>query len=66
MVVFVDNLLRADALFFGAYRYGSAVLIGSAHPYDISAHAAQVAHINICRQVGSRQMPQVQGPVGVG
>jgi hypothetical protein len=58
-VVFVDNLLRGDALFFGPNGDGSAVLVGTTHPNYVFAKQAKVADINISGKVGAREVAKV-------
>ena len=64
-VVLVNDLLRAYAFFFGADRDGCAMLIGTAYPEHVAPHEPQVAHVDICGQVRSGQMAEVQGTIGI-
>ena len=46
--------------------YGSAVLIAAAHEQHLLAPLALVAHVDVRRQVGARDVPDVQGAIGIG
>ena len=65
-VVLIYNSLRRSALLHRLYRYGRAMLIAAAHKHYIALLRAQVAHINIRRQVSPRQVANVLKAIGIG
>ena len=61
-VVFIDNLLRRNAFFLSPNGNGHAVLVGAADKFNVAVLGAQVAHVNIGRQIHARQVPDVPCP----
>ena len=66
LVVFIDDLLRRDALLLRPHGDGGAVFVGAADKDGVFAQEAEIANIDIGRQVSADEVPQVQGPVGIG
>ena len=56
VVVFVDNLLWRNTFLFCPDSYGCSVLIATTNPYHITAHSAQVAYVDVGRQIRASQV----------
>ena len=65
-MVFINDLLRRNAFFLGANGNGHAVLVGAANKFYVTPYRAQVAHINIGRQINARQVANVHWAIGIG
>ena len=65
-MVFVDNVLRVDSLFFRPNGNSRPVFIRAANPHDILAAQTQITHIYVSGQIGTGKMTEVQRTVGVG
>src|SRR5690606_36509492 len=63
--VLVNDVLGRDALLHGAHGDGGTVLVAPAHEQYLLAPLAQVAHVDIGRQVGTGDVADVQRTVGV-
>ncbi len=55
-VVLINDCLRRSALFHRLYGDGRTMFIATAHKYHISFLCPQVAGINICRNISTRQV----------
>ena len=64
-IVLVHHLLRGDALAAGLDGDGHAVLVRSADEDHVASFLTEVAHIDIGRNIDSRQVSQVDRAVGI-
>lgn len=65
-MVFIYYCLHSNALFLGTDSNRHAVLVRTAHKYNVLLARALITGINICWNVHARQMPNVNGSVCVG
>lgn len=65
-MVSVYYILRSDALLFSLDGDRHAVLVAAADEKHLLALEAKIAGINVCRHIYSREMPYVDGSVGIG
>ena len=65
-VIAVHNVLRCHALLAGQQRDRHTVLIATADEHNVLFFQAQIAHINVGRNINSGQMADMHTPVGVG
>ena len=65
-MVAVAHILRRDTLFLGPQGDGNTVLIAAADEDNLLLFESQIAHVDVGRHVDSRQMTNVNAPVGIG
>ena len=65
-MVAVDDVLRRHALGFCFYGDGHPVLVTAADKGDVAAVQAQETRVNVCRDVNSGKVSDVDWPVGIG
>ena len=66
LMVAVAHVLRRDTLFLGPQGDGNTVLIAAADEDNLLLFESQIAHVDVGRHVDSRQMTNVNAPVGIG
>lgn len=64
-MVTVYDVLRSDPLFFSLDSDGDAMLIATAYKEDIFALKAEIAGIDICGDIDSGEVSDMDGAVGV-
>ena len=66
LVIAIDDLLGRDALFAGLDGDGHAVLVAAADRDHVVSFQAQVARVDVRRDIDARQVADVYRAVGVG
>ena len=65
-MIFIDDGLRCCVFLHRLDGDGSSMFITSAYKHHIAFLRAQVTYINICRQVGARQVTNMLQAIGIG
>ena len=65
-VVAFHHFCGRHSFFFRRNRNRHAMFVDGAHIHNVALLQALIAHVNIRRQVGARQMSDMQRPIGIG
>ena len=64
-VITIDDFLSSDALFAGTNGYGHSVFVATTDKKDITSLETQIAHVDICRDIDSGEVSDMNRTVGI-